>query len=255
MSLPRFTHEIFFFLYRVSSWLVTYQDNIVELGVEFAPMLPKLTMLFSGKYSMTYAKVRRCAACVCRNRLNRGLFVFVAYSFTKTRDFDRMRKDGILSITVKQEELAFPTDDVNRIGNALREEEKIKLCRNNPVMDLFVLVCLFVDLLSYNDLYEWFVFALLACPQLLEVNRCELNISIITHCNLVVASSSLSPMQTTTIGRVAGAADQGGADEGRRARHALSWHDDLSARTARRALQGVEAVQGKKKTDFESLFV
>jgi hypothetical protein len=59
----------------------------------------------------------------------------------QTRDFDRMRKDGVLSISVKQEELAFPTDDQNRL-----------------------------DVFLYGDLYEWFVFALLACPQLLEVD-------------------------------------------------------------------------------------
>lgn len=97
---------------KISQWVLTFQDGVAELGVLLAPLAQPLGVLFGGSF---------------------------AAAFAKTRDFGRLTKDGVFSLTVRHDDLALPTDDEDRWLA-----------------------------LHYGDLYEWLACALLAVPQLLE---------------------------------------------------------------------------------------
>jgi NCK-associated protein 1 len=97
---------------KISAWVLAYQDGVAELGVQLAPLAQPLGVLLAGAFAAAYGK---------------------------TRDFSRLTKDGVFSLTVKHDDLAQPADDDDRWLA-----------------------------LHYGDLYEWLVCALIGVPQLLE---------------------------------------------------------------------------------------
>jgi NCK-associated protein 1 len=97
---------------KLCAWIQLYEHGVAELGVQLAPIVQPLGLLLGGSFQLAYFK---------------------------SRDFNRLTKDGVFSLIVKHDDIAVPTDDEDRWLA-----------------------------LHYGDLYEWLVFALIGVPQLLE---------------------------------------------------------------------------------------